>query len=117
MNESEAALFFELRRQLPKDCYIFPNMRIADVVDAINGSGFYHRRNKILPTHLDFVICNSNFTPIVAVELNGGYHNGLVRIEKDKEKVEILKEANLPLITIRVGDNFTDAVLKVKSYL
>ena len=28
MNDSEAALFYELRRQLPSNYYIFPNMRI-----------------------------------------------------------------------------------------
>jgi len=117
MNESEAALFFELRKQLPKDCYVFPYMRIADVVDAVNGSGFYRRRNKILPKHLDFVVCNSNFTPIVAIELNGGYHRRPDRIKMDEEKEEILKDAKLPLVTIRVGDSFADAVLSIRSYL
>lgn len=115
MNHTEAALFFEIKRQLPKDHYVFPNMRIADVIDAINGYGFYQRRNKILPKHIDFVICDPNFRPTVAIELNGGYHNKLSQLEKDEEKRQILEDANLPFATIKVGDNFADSVEKIIS--
>ena len=116
MNKTETALFFELKKQLP-NYYIFLNMRIADVIDAINGHGFYQRRNKILPKHIDFVICNSSFKPIVAVELNGGYHNKLEQMEKDNEKREILKEAQLPLLTVKVGHNFSESIENIKTYL
>ena len=117
MNDFESALFFELKKQLPSNYYIFPNIRIADVIDAVDGKGFYNRRNKILPRHIDFLICDSNFKPIVAIELNGSSHYRFDRIEKDKEKKEILKEANLPLVTIKVGDNFIESVLEIKSCL
>jgi very-short-patch-repair endonuclease len=117
MNDSESALFFELQKQLPSNHHIFPNMRLADIVDATNGYGFYKRRNKILPKHIDFVICDSFFKPIVAIELNGSSHNRLDRIEKDEEKREILEEAQLPFVIIRVGDNFNEAMLKIKYYL
>lgn len=117
MNSSESALFFELQKQLPSNYHIFPNMRLADIVDAINGHSFYKRRNKILPKHIDFVICDSFFKPIVAIELNGNSHSRLDRIEKDEEKRKILEEAQLPLVIVRAGDNFNQAVLKIKSYL
>ncbi len=117
MNHTESALFFELRKQLPQDYYIFPNMRIADVIDAVNGPGFYKRRNKILPRHIDFVICDQNFKPIVAIELNGSSHNRLDRITMDKEKQQIFKEADLPLITIKVGHNFYESVSNILPYL
>ena len=117
MNYSESILFSELRRQLPKDYYVFPNMRIADVIDAIDGRGFYQRRNKILPKHIDFVICNPDFKPLVAVELNGSSHSRLDRIEKDEEKRQIFEAAQLPLIVIKVGQNFSKAVERIKSDL
>ena len=117
MNDSESALFFELQKQLPFDYHIFPNMRLADIVDAINGYGFYKRRNKILPRHIDFVICDSFFKPVVAVELNGNSHNRQDRMEMDEEKKKILEEAQIPLITVKVGDSFIEAVLEIKSYL
>jgi hypothetical protein len=116
MNKTESALFFELKKQLP-NYYIFPNMRIADVIDAINGYGFYQRRNKILLRHIDFIICNSHFKPIFAVELNGGYHKRIEQIVKDNEKIEILREAKLPLKIVEVGDNFTEKVFEIKNNL
>ena len=114
MNGSESALFLELQKQLPPDYHIFPNMRLADIVDAINGDGFYKRRNKILPRHIDFVICDSYFKPILAIELNGSSHNRLDRMEMDEEKKKILEDAQIPLITVSVGDNFNESVLKIK---
>lgn len=120
MNKTESALFFELQNQLPKNYHIFPNMRLADIVETINDSGYYEskkRNNKIMPKHIDFVICDSFFKPIIAIELNGKSHNNYERMEKDEEKKEILKEANLPLITVKVGDNFIEAVGKIKDYL
>ncbi|MDD4804055.1 MAG: DUF2726 domain-containing protein [Candidatus Pacebacteria bacterium] len=120
MNKTESALFFELQNQLPRNYHIFPNMRLADIVETINDAGYYEskkRNNKIMPKHIDFVICDSTFKPIVAIELNGKYHNNYERMEKDEEKKEILKEADLPLITVKVGDSFTESVEKIKKYL
>src|SRR5262245_9353477 len=61
MNRSEAAFYHELRRQLPNGYYIFPKMRIADFISAVDGRGFYQRRNYILPKHIDFLVCDSYF--------------------------------------------------------
>ncbi len=113
MNSSESALFFELRRQLPQTYYVFPNIRIADVVDVVNGQGFYKRRYKVLPRHVDFVVCDQDFKPIVVIELNGGYHNRLDQQGKDKEKKAIFEEAQLPLVVLSVGESFVDAVKKI----
>lgn len=40
MNKTEAALFFELQKQLSHGYHIFPNMRLADIIDPINDSRF-----------------------------------------------------------------------------
>jgi hypothetical protein len=117
MNGSERAFFFELKKQLPPNYYIFPNMRIADIVDAIDGRGFYNRRNKILPKHIDFLICDSYFKPVVAIEINGSSHNRADRVERDMLVNQIFKDAQLPLKTIGVGDNFIESVQQIKSYL
>ena len=120
MNKTESALFFELKNQIPKNYYIFPNMRLADIIETINNANYYEikkRNHKIMPKHIDFVICDSTFKPIVAIELNGKSHNNYERMEKDEEKKEILKEANLPLVTIKVGDNFNETVSNIKTFL
>ena len=117
MNKSERAFFFELQKQLPQGYYIFPNMRIADFIDAVDGSGFYNRRNKILPKHIDFLICDQYFKPIVAVEVNGSSHRRADRVERDELVRKIFADANLPLEFVDVGTNFEQSVSKVYSYV
>ena len=117
MNDSEKAFFFELQKQLPKGYYIFPNMRIADFIDAVDGKGFYNRRNKILPKHIDFLICNSPFEPMVALEVNGSSHNRPDRVERDELVRQIFVEANLPLEFVDVGTSFEQSVMRVMARL
>ena len=117
MNRSEIAFYFELEKQIPKEYHIFPNMRIADFIDATDGKGFYNRRNKILPKHVDFLICDPSFKPIVAVEVNGSSHHRRDRIERDELVREIFAEAKLPLEWVDVGSSFEQSVARVKSYL
>ncbi len=119
MNSSEAALFFELKKQLPQ-YFVFPNMRLADVVSAIDDSGYFEykkRIHKILPKHIDFVICDRDFKPKIAIELNGDYHKRYDQMEKDEEKRLILAEAKLPFKVIHVKENFAEAVQKIKAFL
>jgi hypothetical protein len=115
MNKSEEALFFALERLIPQGYYIFPNMRLADFIDAIHGNGFIRRRNNILPKHVDFLVCNKYFNPIFAIELNGNSHLRPDRIKRDKLVNEIFEEAGLGLETINVGDTFNDEVSKIVS--
>ncbi|MBP9668953.1 MAG: DUF2726 domain-containing protein [Candidatus Pacebacteria bacterium] len=110
MNASEQALFFEIRKQLPAEYHLFPNMRIADVIDAVHGVGFYNRRNKILPKHVDFLICDRSFKPIVAIELNGSSHQRADRIERDALVADIFSQAELPLEVVNVGTDFQTQV-------
>lgn len=106
MNDSEAAFYWELLRQLPQGYYVFPKMRIADVLHIMDGDGYYKRRNKVLPRHVDFVVCNSSFQPIVAIELNGGTHNRHDVAVRDSEKKAVFAEAGLRLETVRTGSIF-----------
>jgi len=111
------AFFFELRRQLPAGYHIFPNMRIADIMDPVDGEGFYKRLYAILPKHVDFLICDSYFKPIVAIEVNGSSHYRPDRIERDKLVKQAFSDANLPLEVVNVGTSFINSVSRVKSHL
>lgn len=106
MDSKEEAFFLEFQRQLPSGFYIFPKMRIADIIETISGSGYYRLRNKILPKHIDFLITNVRFQPILAIELNGASHLRKDREEIDNQKKEIFDSINLPLEFIEVGTNF-----------
>lgn len=117
MNSSETAFFFELEKQLPQGYHIFPKMRIADLIDATDGYGLRYRKNKILPKHIDFAICDSYFKPIMAIELNGSSHNRADRIERDQLVNEIFRVASLPLKTVGVGTSFQEETKEIISFL
>lgn len=117
MNRSEKAFFYELEKQLPSGYHIFPNMRIADFIDAVDGIGFYNRRNKILPKHIDFLVCDANFRPVVAIEVNGSSHRRPDRAERDEQIRQIFADAELPLEFVDVGSNFEISVSKIKDTL
>ncbi len=116
MNQSEAAFFFELKNQIPTEYYIFPKMRIADIVYPLHGKGYYGRRNEVLPKHIDFLICNKNFEPKVAIELNGKSHQRQDRIERDERVRQIFDDAKIPSEFINVGTNFSESIKQITSH-
>ena len=117
MNSTESAFFFELQKQLPQGYYIFPKMRIADILETKSGRGYYHMRNSVLPNHIDFLICNSYFKPIVAIEVNGGYHDSPRQQQKDSIKKQIFEDAGLSFETVKVGTDFAQSISKIKEKL
>lgn len=115
MNKSEQAFFYELQRQLPSGYHIFPNMRIADIINAVDGKGFYNRRNKILPKHIDFLVCDRHFKPIVAIEVNGSSHRRPDRVERDGLVKEVFADAKLPLEFVDVGTSFAESIGRIRA--
>ncbi len=117
MNNTESAFFFELQKQLPNNYYIFPKMRVADIIETKSGRGYSHMRNSVLPKHIDFLICDSYFKPIVAIEVNGGYHNSHRQEQKDSIKKQIFEDAGLYFETVKVGTDFSQSIAKIKENL
>lgn len=117
LNASEASFFYILEKELGDDFFIFPNMRIADVLETVKGDGYKVRRNKILPKHIDFLICDLQFKPLLAIELDGKYHNSDAQKEKDRQKDEIFKKVGLPLQRVVVGSDFHQEIEEIKTYL
>jgi hypothetical protein len=115
LHDSEQALYYEIVRQLPVGYFVFPDMRVGDVVSTLHGKGYRDRRNKILPRHIDFVIANQHFMPIIAIELNGKSHNTIAQRISDRIKKGVLEDAGLPLITLYVGQDFVNEIHAVFS--
>ncbi len=111
MNQGEAAFFHELRKQLPIEYHIFPKMRIADILETTaHGRDYYIQRNKILPKHVDFLICDAHLHPVMALELNGGSHDRAERAASDTFKVAAFTAAALPLEVVKVGQHFEEQI-------
>ncbi len=106
MNSSEGVFFSMLVKALPENYYVFPKMRIADIIETEGGYGYTYRRNKILPKHIDFLVCNSHFKPVIAIELDGKSHNKQNRIVRDEFVDKLFEDCKIKLLRVNVGGDF-----------
>ena len=114
LDKREAAFFYELKKQLSEGYNIFPKMRIADFLETTaTGRDYYKQRNKILPKHVDFLICDQYFKPLLAIEVNGSSHRQEKVQVNDALKKEIFEAAEIPLKTVTVGTDFVPAVQEI----
>jgi hypothetical protein len=111
-NKSEEAMFFELKKSLPSEYHIFPKVRIIDFIEPTNRE--YQWRNRIWSRHVDFLICDKYFKPIIAIEVNGSYHNTSKQQKRDMVKKEILDSTSIPLVSVNVGASFANSVQEIK---
>ena len=114
MNSSEGVFFTMLVKELPENYYVFPKMRIADIIETEGGYGYTFRRNKILPKHIDFLVCDSRFKPVIAIELDGKSHNKHDRIVRDEFVDKLFEDCKIKLLRVNVGGDFKFVVDAIK---
>jgi len=84
-------------------------MRIIDFIEPD-----YRSRSKIWAKHVDFLICNQKFEPVLAIELNGKSHLAQNRIDRDTFVRNALGAASLQMELVEVGDDFSKRVKQIK---
>lgn len=117
MNNSESSFFHVALKTLPEGYFIFPKMRIADIIETKNGAGYYKQRNKILPKHVDFVVCDKNLRTVCAIEIDGTSHDTPERRERDELVEYIFEYVGIPLERVRVGEDFHRVCNEMRQYL
>ncbi len=108
-NGSEKAFFLELKKLLPERFHLFSKVRIIDFIEPTDKYD-YRWKNYIKSKHIDFLICDFNFKPILAIELNGKSHQRQDRIKRDYFVQKLCDSVNLPLKFINVGENFENSI-------
>lgn len=117
LNRSEAAFFLEMHKRLPSGFYLFPKMRIIDFLDVSDNAEHNAWRNKIWAKHVDFLVCDQYFKPVLAIEINGRSHNDPGRIWRDVFVRKALETSQLPLEVVMVGSNFSRAASRITAKL
>ena len=93
--------FYEILRRLTPEHTIFAKVRLADVVYVKGTVSRQAHLNRIDRKHLDFVVCDKNLAPVLAIELDDASHDRLDRRARDKFVDEVLAAASLPVIHVR----------------
>ena len=94
--------FYEVLRRLLPDHTVFAKVRLVDVVRVTKESSSWRSDlNRIDRKHLDFVLCDRDLAPVLAVELDDSSHDQSDRAERDEFVDQVLAAAKFPIVHIR----------------
>ena len=94
--------FYEILCRLTPEHTVFAKVRLADLVRVqASGREFWERFHSISGKHVDFVLCDEQLAPIVAIELEDGSPDEPERLARDQFVDSVLESADLPIVHVR----------------
>jgi len=91
---------YEILRRLTPEHTVFAKVRLAELVyikESVPGQAY---RSRIDRKQVDFVVCDKNLAPVVAIELDDASHQHAERHVRDQFVDEVLAAASLPVIHV-----------------
>ncbi len=111
LSKAEKSFYHVLQNCLNDSYVVFPKVRLGDIFHVTHKEKRKFYMYKILPKHVDFLICDSkNFTPLAALELDDSSHLG--KEKDDNFKNNVFLSAGLPLYRIKASYNYNPAQIK-----
>jgi hypothetical protein len=103
----ERILYQRLREALP-DKLIFSQVAVNQLIDSKSAEGAskavdFSLFGKISGKSFDFVVCDENTAPLVAVELDDSSHQRSDRKKADAQKNEACEQAGIRLVRFKVS--------------
>lgn len=94
--------FYEVLRRLVPNHTVFAKVRLADVVRVTaKGSQWRSQQNRIDRKHIDFIICDADLAPALAIELDDSSHDDHKRRTRDSVVDGVLAAANIPIVHVK----------------
>lgn len=87
--------FYEILRRMTPEHTVFAKVRLAELVTIKPTNSRQSHLNRIDRKHIDFVVCDKDLAPVVAIELNDGSHQS-----PDRQVEQVLAAASLPVVHI-----------------
>ena len=98
---AERSFYEILKRLASAEHTVFAKVRLADLVCVSKGADAWQSHfNRINRKYLDFVLCNRDLAPVVAIELDDASHDEEDRDPRDKFVDQVLAAA-LPILRVR----------------
>ena len=93
--------FYEVLRRLVPEYVVFAKVGLSELVYVTNkGSEWRSHQNRVDRKHLDFVICNADLAPVVAIELDDSSHHEQRRRDRDAFVDQVLAAAGIPIVHV-----------------
>ncbi len=94
---TEQKYFFAIRKTLSPTKYaLYPQINLATIIEKVGD----HTYQNELFRNIDFVVFDTNYMPVLLIEINDKTHKTPTRIERDKKIKEICYIARLPIIEL-----------------
>lgn len=101
-SRAEREFYETLCQALPMEYLIFPNVRLQDLftisATGKERQGVYAR---FQDKHVDFLILDSQYRPLIGIELDGPSHDNAKQQYRDAVKDTLFTSAGLPLLRYR----------------
>ena len=91
---------------------LFPQINLAAVISKDDDSS--HFQNELF-RNIDFLITDSEFKPLIFIEINDSSHNSNQRKERDQKVHNICEEAGIPIITLWTSYGVNKEYIKEKN--
>ncbi len=120
MSVAELKFYRVLLLVIPKDCWVFSQVRLADVIKVrsdlkLNKQQWWRCFSQISQKHVDFVIVRKEDTQIMGViELNDRSHNEKNRMKRDEFLRKALMYSGVPLAEIKAQKYYDQQQLKAE---
>lgn len=104
---SERALYSQLKNNVLPSYEVFSKVRLADLlVIKAQGSEYFKAFGRISQKHVDFVICDQEYRPLLVIELDGDSHSRSKQKKADETKDQALQAAGLPILRLKVSEKW-----------
>lgn len=121
LNIPERKFFEEIKKTIPENYAVFPQMQLSSIVSVSNNkTQFWKYQNKINRKNIDFVIFEKPYyKPVLAIEYDGKTHDQPVRAERDILVAKILDSAGIKNFHVRhqATINFEEIKIKIEEIL
>lgn len=103
LSPAEQDFFTALRAAAPEGWHVFPQVRLANLVQVRQGIYNWHIHfGKVAQKCVDFVLCEpSELSPRLVVELDDSSHQRRDRRERDAFVDTVLAQVGLPILHVR----------------
>lgn len=116
LSKAESSFFRILEQATENKYYIFPQIRISNLLYVrTKGRSYYRFLNKIKYKSVDFVLTDKDYlNPLLAIELDDSTHNRNDRMERDDFVEHAFYDADFPLLRIEYSLTYDIPKLKAR---
>ena len=91
--------FYKVLRDVVAPNPVALKVRLADLIDADDRHQLWRANfDRIKAKHIDFVVCDAAFSPLIAIELDDVSHQRPDRQTRDRDVDRIFELAGMPIL-------------------